>query len=121
MTAIDAALRKVEPRKRAHLERIRKIAKAIVPDAEETISYRIPTLKYRGKPFLGFAAFAQHVGIFPFGGREIAVLKDELSAYSLSKGTIRVPYDKPITKSLLSKIIRRKLKAIDETLKAAQR
>ncbi len=115
MTPIDDYLKNVEPAKRKELQRIRVLAKEIVPSAEEAISYGMPTLKYQGKPFLGFDAHANHIGIYPYSGDVIATLKAELHAYSLSKGAIRVPLEKPIPKTLLRKVIACRLQAIRAT------
>jgi uncharacterized protein YdhG (YjbR/CyaY superfamily) len=112
LSVIDDYLKKVEPAKKKELERIRALAKAAVPSAEEALSYGMPTLKYAGKPFLGFDAHKNHIGIYPYSGHVIEMLKDELKAYSLSKGAIRVPLDKPISKTTLRKIITRRLQAI---------
>jgi uncharacterized protein YdhG (YjbR/CyaY superfamily) len=109
---IDDYLEKIEPEKRKALERIRVLAKAMVPNAEEVISYGMPTLKYAGKPFLGFDAHANHIGIYPYSGQVIATLKDQLRGYRLSKGAIRVPLDKPMPKTILSKVIKCRLQAI---------
>jgi uncharacterized protein YdhG (YjbR/CyaY superfamily) len=114
MTLIDDYLKNVEPAKRKELSRIRALAKEIVPSAEETISYGMPTLKYRGKPFLGFDAHTNHIGIYPYGAQPIKALKDELKGYALSKGAIRAGFDQPISKRLLKKIIDLKIKAIDQ-------
>ena len=112
MTPIDAYLKKVEPSKRQELERIRALAKTIVPDAEETISYAMPTLKFAGKPFLGFDAHTNHIGIYPFSGRVVSELAEDLQGYACSKGAIRVPLDHPIPQPLLRKIITCRLDAI---------
>ncbi len=114
MTVIDDYIKKIEPIKREQLERIRKIGKQIVPDAEEVISYGMPTLKYKGKSFLGFNVHTNHIGIYPFGGEEIEVFKDKLSEYKygFSSGAIRVPYDKPLPESLLKEIIKHRIKRI---------
>jgi len=93
MTPIDEYLATLEPAKRRALERIRTLAKKVVPDAEETIGYRMPTLEYRGKAFLGFAARANHIGIYPSGGGVIELLREELRGYETSKGAIRIPLD----------------------------
>ena len=112
MSLIDDYLEKVEPSKRRQLERIRTLAKKIVPAAEETISYNMPTLKYEGKAFLGFDAHADHIGIYPYSGKVIPQLKDELRTYSVSKGAIRVPLDRPISERLLRLVITCRLEAI---------
>jgi uncharacterized protein YdhG (YjbR/CyaY superfamily) len=115
MGLIDDYLQRVEPSKRAQLQRIRTLAKEIVPDAEETISYNMPTLTLGGKPFLGFDAHAKHIGIYPFSGKVIPQLKDALTAYAVSKGAIRVPLDCPISKELLRLLISSRLKEIQVT------
>ena len=112
MTVIDDYLTKVEPTKRKELERIRTLAKQTVPDAEDAIVYGMPTLKYQGKPFLGFDAHKEHIGIYPFSGQVVETLKDQLQGYGLSKGAIRVPIDHPISEELLKQIIDLRLKQI---------
>jgi uncharacterized protein YdhG (YjbR/CyaY superfamily) len=112
MSLIDDYLNKIELSKRKELQRIRMLAKAIVPSAEETISYNMPTLKYEGKAFLGFGAHADHIGIYPYSGQVIPQLKDELRTYTVSKGAIRVPLDRPVSKRLLKLVITCRLKAI---------
>jgi uncharacterized protein YdhG (YjbR/CyaY superfamily) len=114
MSLIDDYLKKIEPSKRKELQRIRALAREMVPGAEETISYKMPTLKYEGKAFLGFDAHTDHIGIYPFSGQVIPLLKDELRKYSVSKGAIRVPLDRPISKRLLKLVITCRLKAIRE-------
>lgn len=114
MTVIDEYLKKLEPSKRQELERIRKIAKELVPDAKEVISYGMPTLQYKGKSFLGFNIHTNHLGIYPYGGEEIAVFKDRLAQlnYEFSSGAIRVSFDNPIPEDLLKAIIRHRIKRI---------
>jgi uncharacterized protein YdhG (YjbR/CyaY superfamily) len=112
MSLIDDYLEKVEPSKRTQLQRIRMFAKEIVPSAEETISYNMPTLKFEGKAFLGFDAHANHIGVYPYSGQVISQLKDELRTYAVSKGAIRVPLDHPIPKRILKLVITCRLEAI---------
>lgn len=111
MSVIDDYLQKIEPEKRKELERIRAIAKKVVPDAEEKIGYGMPTLTYKGKAFLGFDVHKNHLGIYPYGGEEIEKLKNKIS-YGYSSGAIRVPFDEPISESLLTEIITLRLKRI---------
>ena len=112
MTVIDNYLAKIEPEKRKQLERIREIAKRLVPEAEEVISYGMPTLKYEGTSFLGFNAHRDHIGIYPYGGEEIMVFRDQLAQFGTSKGAIRVPYDKPFPEDLLREIIAHRIARI---------
>jgi uncharacterized protein YdhG (YjbR/CyaY superfamily) len=105
MTRIDDYLSTVEAPKREALERIRTLAKTIVPGAEDAIVYGMPTLTYQGKPLLGFAAHKNHLGLYPYSGEVIEMLRDELQGYGMSKGAIRLPLDKPIPEKLIARVI----------------
>ena len=112
MTVIDDYLLNVETSKRQELERIRTFAKKVVPDAEEAITYNMPTLKYQGQSFLGFDAHKNHIGIYPYSAQVIETLKDLLHDYGVSKGAIRVPLDHPVSEELLKQLIDCQLKQI---------
>jgi uncharacterized protein YdhG (YjbR/CyaY superfamily) len=58
-------LASVTPGQRAEYERIRAIVRELVPDADETISYGLPTFTYRGKYLLYWGAFKNHMTLFP--------------------------------------------------------
>lgn len=84
------------------LEQIRQTIKDIIPEAEQTISYQIPTFKYYGN-LVHFAGYKNHIGFYP-GASAIEIFKDEITEYTTSKGTIQFPIDKPIPLDLISKI-----------------
>ena len=86
------------------LMEIRTILKSALPEAEERISWSMPTY-WKGRNIIHFAASKSHLGIYP-GEEAIVAFADELSEYSVSKGTIRVPYDKPLPAELIEKIAR---------------
>ena len=85
------------------LEQIRRAIKAIAPDAEETIKYRIPTFVLH-ENLVHFAAFKKHVGFYPTPSG-IAKFKDELSAYNGAKGSVQFPIDEPIPLNLIKQIV----------------
>lgn len=85
------------------LEKIRTTIRKAAPDAEETISYQIPTFTLEGN-LVHFAAFQKHIGFYP-APRGIEKFKDELSAYEGAKGSVRFPLDKPIPYDLISDIV----------------
>jgi uncharacterized protein YdhG (YjbR/CyaY superfamily) len=104
MTVIDDLLAGTSPAHRAELERIRQIVHTICPDAEEVKTYGMPGFKYKGKYLLSFAAFKDHMSLFP-GGEPSALLEDKLQAYRRSKGTIQFTVENPIPEELLVEII----------------
>jgi len=90
------------------LEKIRQTIKRAVPEAQETISYQIPTFKLKGSSLVHFAAFRKHIGLYPPAPKEF---KKELSSYEGPKGNLKFPIDKPIPYDLVRRIVlfRRKL------------
>lgn len=87
---------------RKKLDEIREIVKELAPEATEKISYGIPTLTFHGN-LLHFAGYETHIGFYP-GSGPIKQFADELAGYETSKGTIRLPLDKPLPLDLIRKI-----------------
>jgi uncharacterized protein YdhG (YjbR/CyaY superfamily) len=104
MTVIDDFLKDTPAPQLEELDRVRKIVKQTAPNAEDTISYGIPVVKLNGKYLIGFAAYKDHLSLFP-GAEPVAVLKDKLGSYKLSKGTIQFTLQNPIPDPLLKEII----------------
>lgn len=100
---------------RKELERIRKITKTIVPDAEEAMGYGIPALKHKGKHLIYFAAFKNHMSVFP-GSALTEELKAKLdpSKYKLFKGTIQFTEAEPLPEAVIKQIVQDRLKHIGE-------
>ncbi len=63
------------------LKRVRSTIHNAVPQAEESISYKIPAYKLRGDPVLYFAGWKQHVSIYPATATVIAAFKDDIAPY----------------------------------------
>jgi uncharacterized protein YdhG (YjbR/CyaY superfamily) len=112
MSVIDDYLEQTEQSKRAELERIRAIAMTLLPGCEETISYGMPTIRYQGKPIIGFATRKNHIGIYPFSSYVISKV-EELKNYATTKGAIQERLDHPLPHALLQKIIRERVKQAD--------
>jgi uncharacterized protein YdhG (YjbR/CyaY superfamily) len=75
-----------------------------VPDAEESISYQIPTFRLNGRVLIYVAAWKEHYSVYPSNERLAAVFKADLARYELSKGTIRFPLDEPVPVKLIGGI-----------------
>jgi uncharacterized protein YdhG (YjbR/CyaY superfamily) len=90
------------------LNELRQTIKEAAPEAEETISYQIPTFTLQGN-LVHFAAFQNHIGFYPTpGGME--EFKKELSAYKRAKGSVQFPIDQPLPLSLIRKIVEYRVK-----------
>jgi uncharacterized protein YdhG (YjbR/CyaY superfamily) len=102
---IDDYLHRLEEPKRSTLNRLRHDILAVVPDAEECISYAVPGFKVAGKTIAGFAAFKNHLSYLPHSGSVFPELTEELVGYEKSSGSLRFPVDQPLPPELVEKLI----------------
>jgi uncharacterized protein YdhG (YjbR/CyaY superfamily) len=91
--------------KRSTLRRLRADILAVIPDAEQCISYGMPGFKVGGKTIAGFAAFKNHLSYLPHSGAVFGELEEELAGYQRSSGALRFPIDKPLPPELVEKLI----------------
>ena len=91
------------------LEQLRQAIKKAAPAAEEMISYMMPAYKYLGRPLVYFAGYKNHIGFYATpNGHE--AFKKELSVYKQGKGSVQFPLDKPLPLSLVTKIVKFRVK-----------
>jgi uncharacterized protein YdhG (YjbR/CyaY superfamily) len=102
---IDQYLGSLDEPKRATLAQLRDTIVAIVPDAEQCISYGMPAFKLRGKTIAGFAAFKSHLSYLPHSGAVIPELAEETEGYAKTKGSLHFPVDKPLPRKLVKKLL----------------
>lgn len=101
---IDEYIAGFPPDIQAILEKIRATIRDAAPDAEEAISYQMPTFRLKGN-LVHFAAFKNHIGFYPTptGTQQF---QERLSAYEGGKGSVRFPLDQPIPFDLISEIVK---------------
>ncbi len=102
------------------LEEVRDLIRGIVPEAEETISYAIPTFDLYGKHLVHFAGFKNHLGLSPTPpGME--QIKDDLSGYKTGKGSVQFPLNKPMPRELIAKIVDFRVESLKEPSNAKKK
>ena len=97
---IDAQDETVQPR----LREVHEILRAALPDAEERISWSMPTY-WKGRNIIHFAASKKHLGLYP-GGEATTVFAEELRGWDVCKGTIRLPWKNELPTELIQRIAR---------------
>jgi uncharacterized protein YdhG (YjbR/CyaY superfamily) len=102
---IDDYLQRLDEPKRSTLSQLRRDILAVVPDAEQCISYGVPGFKVDGKTIAGFAAFKNHLSYLPHSGSVFPELAGELAGYQKSSGSLRFPVDQPLPPGLVGKLI----------------
>jgi uncharacterized protein YdhG (YjbR/CyaY superfamily) len=79
--------------------------RALLPTAEETISYAMPAFKVDGIALAGLAGFNSHCSYFPHSGATLERIPHLLAGYDHDAGTLRFPIDKPLPITLLRALI----------------
>ena len=110
--SIDEYLSKVEPQHRAELERIRALVKQLVPGVEETMSYGMPTLKYKKRSLVYFTASKNHMSFFP-SSWAIEEVKDKLNGYKTTKHAIQFTLKNPLPDALIKELVLNHVRDID--------
>jgi uncharacterized protein YdhG (YjbR/CyaY superfamily) len=106
---VDAYLAELDEPKRSTLEAVRRSIRAVVPEAEEGISYGMPAFRVAGKVVAGFAAFKHHLPYLPHSGYVLAELADDLVGYECTSGSLHFAIDEPLPNDLVRRLVEEKL------------
>ena len=112
---IDEYIQSFPPAIQKILKQLRKIIHENAPDAEETISYGMPTFKFNGN-LVHFAAFEHHIGFYPTPSG-IEAFEKELAPYKHAKGSVQFPLEKQIPYDLVKRIVQFRVKEALESRK----
>jgi uncharacterized protein YdhG (YjbR/CyaY superfamily) len=110
---IDGYLATLEDPKRSTLQALRESILAILPDAQECLSYGMPAFKVGGKTVAGFAAFSHHLSYLPHSGSVLPELADDLAGYESTKGSLHFAVDAPLPRELVAKLVATRLRHLD--------
>lgn len=113
---VDEYIAALSPEKKILMNQIRRAIHTALPAAESVISYNMPAVRENGI-VIYYAAYKEHIGIYPKPSGVKAFAK-ELAQFEGSKGTIKLPLDKPLPLDLLTKIA---LYRAEENKKAARK
>ena len=97
------------------LGRIRQTIRQAAPEAEERISWQMPTF-WQNENLVHFAAAKNHIGFYP-GESGVRVFADRLTDYKTSKGAIQFPISEPIPYYLITEITQLRVNEAIERIK----
>jgi len=100
---------RVNVEQRIALEKLRHVIRAIVPQAEECISYQLPAFRLDGKVLVACGATAKHCALYLMSGQIVERFEDSLAGYDTSKGTIRFAANKPLPATLVKKLVKARM------------
>jgi uncharacterized protein YdhG (YjbR/CyaY superfamily) len=103
---VDAYLDRLPPAQRALLQHVRERIRAVVPDAEEAISYGMPAFKRSGRFFVSYAAWKRHCSIYPLSDEFLEAHRAELEGFGRTKGSLHFTPERPLPDDLLEALVR---------------
>lgn len=103
-TTVDEYIAAQEESVRPKLQELRTILRTAIPEAEERISWGMPTY-WKGRNIIHFAAGKRHIGIYP-GPDAVIEFAERLQGYKTSKGAIQLPNDRELPLGLVADIAR---------------
>lgn len=109
--SVDTYIAKQTRESQPVLRRVRSIIRNVLPKAEETISYQIPTYKLHGQYVVYFAGWTHHWSLYPVTESIREALGAELAAYEFRKGTVRFRLADPVPTRLVQRIVKELAKA----------
>lgn len=105
---VDEYLSALPKSSKDKIEVLRRTIRQAAPEAEEVISYNIPSFKWKGM-LVWYAAFKKHIGFYPKSSAILA-FQHKLTSYKTSKGAIQFPIEEPIPEELVKEIVRFRVK-----------
>jgi len=94
------------------LQQMRATIREVIPQAEETIAYGIPTYKLKGN-VVHFGGFKNHIGFYPTPNG-LVEFKERLSKYKGAKGSVQFPLDEPLPFQLIKDIVAYRVRVLNE-------
>jgi len=94
------------------LQKMRAIVREAVPDAQETLKYRMPTFVWH-ENLVHFAAFEEHIGFYPTPSA-IEAFSADLREYVHAKGSVQFPLNRPVPFALVKKMVQFRVKEVRE-------
>lgn len=118
---IDSYLAAADEPARSTLAALRRSILAVVPDAEECLSYGMPAFKVEGRTVAGFAAFRHHLSYLPHSGSVLGALGDDVAGYEQTKGSLHFAADEPLPGELVERLVLARMReaGLDRTPGAA--
>jgi uncharacterized protein YdhG (YjbR/CyaY superfamily) len=105
---------------RRRLRELRGIILSVAPDAEETISYRIPAFKQGGRILVYCAGWQEHTSLYPLTAGMRQACATDLARFETSKGTIRFPNERPLPVAVIRRLVKARLRELDAATKRAR-
>jgi uncharacterized protein YdhG (YjbR/CyaY superfamily) len=97
------------------LSEIRGQILQLIPSIEERLCRSVPFFYYKGKRVVGFRSTKTHLSFFIMEGNVLKDLRNELEKYNLSSTVVRFSVEKPLTKSIIKRLVLTRIEEIEKS------
>ena len=105
VAAVEAHLAALPEPQQSTLRAVRASLRALLPDAEECLKYRMPAFVVGGKTVAGYDGFKNHCSYFPHSGGVVPRAGAILDPYDADRGTLRFPIGRNLPVALVKRLI----------------
>ncbi|MFZ0169626.1 MAG: DUF1801 domain-containing protein [Candidatus Dormiibacterota bacterium] len=92
------------------LKELRESIRAAAPQADERISYGMPSYHLQGR-LAYFQAHARHIGLYSFNLEDARGVG--LEGYMSAKSTLHFPLNQPLPRAAIQKLVQQRVRAND--------
>lgn len=110
---VDGYLAAIPEDQRASLSRLRETIRSVLPDAEEVISYQIPTFKHLGRGLVAFGATKDRCTFYVMSPDVVDAHAKDLAKYDLGKGSVQFPAGTTIPAALVKKLVKARIAEVE--------
>ncbi|KQR08235.1 iron chaperone [Cellulomonas sp. Leaf334] len=115
-TTVEEYLDAVPPEQGAALRLVRDRLLEVVPDAEQVISYQVPTIRYRGTGLVALSVARTHCSLHLMSPPLATSLAGVLDEGKLSGATLQFDADAPLSAATVRLIAERRMAEVDARL-----
>lgn len=117
MSVVTDYITFADPDDKKVLRRLYEVTYDTLDNLEDTFKYGVPTILYKKKPLIGFAANKHFMSIYPYGSSIISEHKAKFREFEGTKSSLHFTVEQPMPDKLIRELLLLKAAEIDAEIK----